>query len=183
MMRKWSQGHNVAVGRSYQQIWLVITAVFVCLYCLVSICAASKPDVTSRAAADDISSLVEWVKATGVVTVVRSHIAAAAGLPDYDLPVHERGFRSPASGFTDMIAVAKNLRDVVIIARVDESDGSAITWRTSTAGRIDAVVMFNPPAAPVSAPVSAEHRTTFEAVKRFLRKMMAQRQREAATKP
>lgn len=160
-----------------------IAAVIFIAFCTVTtVCFASKPHVTHETSSDDISSLVEWVRATGVATVVRSHIAGAAGLPKYDLPVYERGFKAPASRFTDMIAVAKNVPDLVIIARVDESDGSATAWRTSSAGRLEATVVFNAPAAPTLIPNSRDQASTFVAVKSFLREMMAQRQRESAGK-
>lgn len=126
----------------------------------------------SQEQAEELSPVVDWVLRTGVSTVIRSNITRAAGLGEIDVPVRGRGFFTRGARFTEVFAVASELSDVVIIARVDEADGSAIAWRTSRAGRLEATVSFLPPAEPRRVHPSAEQTAQFQDAKRYFRQMM-----------
>lgn len=150
----------------------------------ISLCPASVPDLSHRAAPkEELSPLVDWVIATGVVTVVRSHIARAAGLGEADIRVRERGFHTPGRRYTELCAVATQLGDAVIIGRVDEATGSAIVWRTSRTGRLEAAILFVPPAEPTQVFTSAEHIAEFEKSKRYLAQLMAAKSRLKPSDP
>lgn len=157
-------------------------SVAVAMLLLTPLCLASRPDPRQSVSPDELSPLVDWVSATGVVTVIRGHIAAAAGLGNFDVPVRQRAFQQAGAKHTDVIAVATDWLDVVLIARMDESDGSATVWRTSRDGRLEATVAFLPPAEPELIDISPAGAAEFAAVKRFLFQMMAQRQREERLK-
>lgn len=116
--------------------------------------------------------MIDWVLRSGVSTVVRANITRAAGLGESDIAVRERGFFTRGRRYTEVFAVATKLRDVVIIARVDERDGSAIAWRTSRTGRLQATVSFVPPAEPKQVSPSAEENAQFEEAKNYFWQMM-----------
>lgn len=133
---------------------------------------ASLPPSGHSAPEQELARVVEWVLRTGVPTVVRANITRPAGLGDSDVAVRERGFFVQGRQYTDVMAVATELRDVVILARVDESDGSATAWRTSRSGKLEATVSFMPPAEPTLIEPSAIQNAEFEALKRYFTAMM-----------
>ena len=140
----------------------------------VLLCAADAsvpvPDAVPQV--EELAPVVDWVLKTGATTVVRANITRAAGLGDSDVAVRERGFYVRGRQHTDVFAVATDRSDVVIIARVDESDGSAIAWRTSKSGKLEATVLFVPPAEPIRVWPSAEQKADFELAKRYFAGMM-----------
>jgi hypothetical protein len=93
-----------------------------------------------------LTTLIDWVRKTGVVTVVRGNVANQMQLGNDDVPVRERGFRSISGGITHVFAVGSEPRfaNVVVIARVDETTGDAIVWSTSASGQLEFTVKVDP---------------------------------------
>lgn len=160
---------SVRARSSAARVRVVGTAIFVAM---LASAFASLPPSGHSAPEQELERVVEWVLRTGVQTVVRANITRAAGLGASDVPVRERGFQVQGRQYTDILAVATELPDVVIIARVDESDGSAIAWRTSRSGKLQATVSFVPPAEPTLIEPSAVQNAQFEALKHFFAAMM-----------
>jgi hypothetical protein len=71
------------------------------------------------------------------------------GLENVDLPVRERGFRREGDAITHVCAVpiSPALGDVLFLAATDESDGSAVVWRSSLNATILNTVGFSGGAA------------------------------------
>lgn len=144
----------------------------VIFFALLRSAVASLPASGHSAPEQELAQVVEWVLRTGVQTVVRANITRKAGLGESDVAVRERGFHVQGRQYTDVLAVATELPDIVIIARVDESDGSAIAWRTSRSGKLQATVSFVPPAEPTLIEPSAVQNAQFEALKHYFTAMM-----------
>ncbi|MDQ3117956.1 MAG: hypothetical protein M3Q89_00040, partial [Verrucomicrobiota bacterium] len=84
------------------------------------------------------------VKATGKETVIRGGVTVALGLPDTDLPVLQRAFRSEGETLTHVCSVASvpGHEEFVFVASVDEGSGDAIVWRATLNGRLVSSVKF-----------------------------------------
>jgi hypothetical protein len=83
--------------------------------------------------------LREWVVRTGNVTVIRGNVATEFGLGALDIPVYQRAFRPVGARLTEVMAVTaqKIGQDkAIFIARIDETDGSCVVWKTAAEGRL-----------------------------------------------
>ena len=160
---------NVGMRSSADRARQTFAVIF---FALLAPAAASLPPSGDSAPQPQLAQVVDWVLTTGVQTVVRANITRAAGLGKSDVAVRERAFRVQGRQYTDVAAVATELRDLVILARVNESDGSAIVWRTSSSGKLVGTVSFIPPAEPTLIEPSPVHNAQFEALKHYFRLMM-----------
>ena len=121
---------------------------YVCVRFLgASLCALSgicDADASRLPQAEKLARVVSWLMESGKPVVIRKHIANAFGLGGVDISVRERGFKPPGQDLTEVCAVASNAPDILFLARVNEADGSAIVWKTSPSGKLDATVSFDP---------------------------------------
>ncbi len=148
--------------------------------------AASVPAAAKEEQSVSLNKLAEWVLQTGIQTVVRGHIIEAMGLPAFDIPVRERGFRVIGEEFTHVCSVsgAFGSHDLVVFALVDEATGNATIWRTARDGQLIKTVRFQDGLAR-SIPNDTERRQ-FEAEKAYFlskpesQKMDSHAQREPA---
>lgn len=108
--------------------------------------AAASASVDHTIEAKSLTTLINWVRETGAVTVVRASVAKQMQLGIDDIAVRERGFRSASGGMTHVFAIGSETRfaEVVFIARVDEATGAAIVWCTSASGRLESTVKVDP---------------------------------------
>ena len=108
---------------------------FVVLLLVAPSLAASIPKTIQPPA---LKALSEWVLRTGAQSVVRSHIVEVMDLPAMDMPVRERGFRVTGETMTHVCSVstAPGYADLLFFALVNEDDGSATIWRTTTSGEL-----------------------------------------------
>ena len=89
--------------------------------------------------------LFKWIADTGKPTVIRANVSKVLGFGERDVSVRERGFRRLGERFTHVLAVITepNQSHDVVIARIDESDGSGITWYCSPSGRLLLTVVLD----------------------------------------
>jgi hypothetical protein len=119
--------------------------------------------------------LAEWVRKTGVETVVRGHIVETMGFPPVDLPVRERGFRVTGENLTHVCSVstAPQYADFLFLATVKESDGSALVWRVSLEGELlDAIRFFQ--GIAVRVPKTEDYQQFLAEKLYFLKKLQSQ---------
>lgn len=92
-----------------------------------------------------LKSLSTWLLHTGKESVVRKRILEKMDLPNRDMPVRERGFRYPTERITHVCSVSTmpGYEGLLFLAQVDESDGSAVVWRTGLDGILVSTVLFS----------------------------------------
>ena len=128
----------------FSQLFVVWTAIIYMIICIALVLITSSGAALPTTASKSSLDLATWVNETGKPSVIRGPVVEALGLPPADLPVRERGFRGPAEQFTHVCSVSSEPRfeDVMFLALVDESDGSATVWRTTRVGQLTAAVRF-----------------------------------------
>ena len=100
--------------------------------------------VPSEPRARGVKPVAEWVLKTGAPTVIRGHILRAMDLEDTDVAVKQRAFRKTGELLTHVCAVSIGPDDgeLIFFSLVDERDGTAVVWRTSSAGEVVSTVLF-----------------------------------------
>lgn len=124
-------------------VHLAALILIVAAFGIADVCRGSLPNAGERRDLQELAPVVTWVVNTGKAVVIRGSIASAFGLGADDIPVRERGFKPANSPLTEVFAVASSAPNIVFIGRVDEADGSAIVWRTSPSGLLEATVAFD----------------------------------------
>ncbi len=93
-----------------------------------------------------LSDVFEWIQRTGKPSLIRARILKAMDLPSArDMPVRERGFRHEGERITHVcsISAAPEPSSLMFFAQVDESNGSAVVWRTALDGKIVGTAQFD----------------------------------------
>ena len=144
---------------------------FVVSLLLTSSVAGSIPKTIQPPA---LRALSEWVLQTGAQSAIRSHIVEVMHLPAIDMPVRERGFRVTGETMTHVCSVstAPGYTGLLFFALVNENDGSATVWRTTTSGELINTVRFFAGVA-VLIP-NEEARSIFDAERAYFLKKLQQ---------
>lgn len=137
---------------------------------LIGVSYASIPRSEPLSQTGELGPLAVWLAQTGRPSVIRGRVAEAFSLPPVDIPVRERGFRTQGDKLTKVAALAESLDDVLVLSDVDESDGSAIVWLTSTSGALSGSVRFNSPEGATRIS-SSEQEANFNRAKNYFSTM------------
>ena len=159
----------------------------ICMFIIGAISGAVTPasaSVSSEPRARGLKPLAEWVLNTGTSTVIRGPVLRPMNLPDADMPVKQRGFRKTGEVLTHVCAVGVSPADadLIFLSVIDERDGTAVVWRTSSDGELVSTVLF---AAGVAARVpDVQFRDEFAREKMyFLEKLRTQNTRRITAPP
>lgn len=116
------------------------------------------------------------------MTVIRGNVAAQLGLGMEDVSVFERGFREVGGEITSVIAVRPaNFAEVdvpIVIAEVNENNGSCLAWRTSVSGLVEATARVGR-----TAGLGDNESRAFETVKAYFTKKSKDEDRSAKVTP